>query len=655
MEEIAPPPYSETDLFSNTNTTILTPAASTADNVSRAGRVRSDTSSTQGSIIYTPPYSPIESNYTLQDRTPSHHSAQDYFNSRSAPLSLSLAVPLQHQIHLTSRSTPDDLPFPQTAAERDVTSQDWATFTNYLLPDHVASANNEVANRKLKAELIDERMQRLTLNEQDHPRLDFTHVDAQLNHLRQPSISPAEIWERYVNDVIDVWNKGFFEPRGLKVVRTEPGNTGRAPLGEDDSPKVSRGRGVRGMNRNHHPFAGCRGPRGGFRMGPVMANNEGLQIGRDGLIADNNGLRMGTSFIANNQGLRMGSFVANEHGVSFGRNMFGGGHGGHGCHGHNRGRDQRGGDRHRGRSHSRSIALATPRWQEREGSLIFVVIDSDSSDSDLSVGSLPDYDHISDQQLPSAKESLMVWLNHPEYPMTKDMIKKLKRDMSSPKPDYMENKDQDLKALRKEVKELLKKFKDEKKSQKKIRKALMKEKREFKKVQKKEKRDVRKAERKARKKEKKGRQHDFYSGPTQDAHGLPRDFNFSLPPQPQFAPGPSFYNQLPHHSFTAVHGSWPFAPQVQSPSFSQGASQFHAKASKVLSEARDKENEAKDIRISLTDESIKEKTRRKMGDKAVALEEQAAMLKREGDRLMAEAIHLDGELAREIQEEDRGE
>jgi hypothetical protein len=499
-------------------------------------------------------------------------------------------------------------------------------------------------------------MQRLTLNERDHPRLDFNHVDAQLNHLRQPSASPGESWEIYVNDVIDVWNKGFFEPRGLKVVRAEPGNTGRAPLGEDDSPRVSRGRGVRGMNSNHHPFAGCRGPRGGFRMGPVMANNEGLQIGRDGLIADNNGLRMGTSFIANNQGLRIGSFVANEHGVSFGGNMFDGGHGGHGCHSHNRGRDQRRGGRHRGRSHSRHRGGRRGRGRSSSSSSSSsssTSSSSDSSDSDISVGSLPDYDHINDQQLPAAKESLMVWLNHPEYPMTKDMIKKLKRDMSSPKPDYMENKDQDLKALRKEVKELLKRFKDEKKSQKKIRKALMKEKREFKKAQRKERRDVRKAERKALKKEKKGRQHNFHSGPTHDMHGLPRDFNFSLPPQPQFAPGPSFYNQLPNHSFTAVHGSWPFAPQVQSASFSQGASQFHAKASKVLSQARDKENEAKDIRISLTDESIKENTRRKMGDKAVALEEQAAMLKREGERLMAEAIHLDGELAREIQEDDR--
>jgi hypothetical protein len=618
--------------------------------------VRSDTSSTQGSIIYTPPYSPTDSNYPLQDSTPSHHSAQDYFNSRSAPPSLSLRVPIQHKIHLTTLSTPDDLPFPQTAADRDVTPQDWATFTNYLLPDHVASANNDIANRKLKAELIDERMQRLTLNDRDHPRLDFNHVDAQLNHLRQPSTSPGENWESYVNDVIHVWNKGFFEPRGLKITRAEPGNTGRASLGEGDSPRVSGGRGVRGMNGNHHPFAGCRGSRGGFRMGPVTANNEGLQIGRDGLIADNNGLRMGKSFIANNQGLRIGSFLANEHGVSFGRNTFGGRHGGHGCHSHNRGRDQRRGDRHRGRSHSRHRGGRRDRGRSSSSSSSSsssTSSSSDSSDSDVSVGSLPDYDHIHDQQLPAAKESLMAWLNHPEYPMTKDMIKKLKRDISSQQPSYTENNDQDLKALRKEVKELLKKFKDEKKSQKKIRKILMKEKREFKKAQRKEKRDVRKAERKAHRKEKKGRQHDHHSGPTQDMHGFPRDINFSFPPQPQFPPGPSFYNQVPNRSFTATHGSWPFAPQVQSASFSQGASRIHAQASKVLGEARGKENEAKDIRISLTDESVKEKTRRKMADKAVALEEQASILKREGERLMAEAIHLDEELAREIQEDDQ--
>ncbi|KAM3072245.1 hypothetical protein ACMFMG_009061 [Clarireedia jacksonii] len=604
MDDVAPPPYSETDVFSNTNTTILTPAASTADNVSRAGRVRSNTSSTQGSVIYTPPYSPTESNYTHQGNNPSHHSAQNYFSSRPAPPSLSYTAPLQHNINLTALSTPDDLPFPQTAAVRDITFQDWATFLNYLLPDHVASVNNSVAIRKLKAELIDERMQRLTLNEHDHPRLDFNHVDAQLNHLRQSSTGAGENWESYVYDIIDVWNKGFFEPRGLKIVRSEMKNAGRVPLDQGGSPRVSRGRGFRGMNGNHHPFAGCRG-RGGFRMGSVVANNEGLKIGRDGLVADNNGLRIGTSFIADNQGLRIGRFVANEHGVTFGGHTLGGGHRGNGWHGHN-------------------------RWQDHGH-----------------------YDRIDDQQLPAAKESLMAWLNHPEYPMTKDMIKKLKKDISSPKPDNMKNNDQDLKALRKDVKDLLKRFKEEKKSQKKIRKILMKEEKQLKKAQRKEKKNERKAERKALKLDRNGRRRDSYSGPTRGMYGFPPGIGFPFPPEPQFAPGPSFYQQVPNRSFAAIHGSWPFAPQVQSASFSQGASQIHAQASRVLGEARGIENKARDIRISLTAEGIGEKKRSKMTDEAVALEERAAILTREGERLMAEAMHLDEELARELQEDDQ--
>ncbi|KAM3072954.1 hypothetical protein ACMFMF_007278 [Clarireedia jacksonii] len=643
MDDVAPPPYSETDVFSNTNTTILTPAASTADNVSRAGRVRSNTSSTQ------------ESNYTHQGNNPSHHSAQNYFSSRPAPPSLSYTAPLQHNINLTALSTPDDLPFPQTAAVRDITFQDWATFLNYLLPDHVASVNNSVAIRKLKAELIDERMQRLTLNEHDHPRLDFNHVDAQLNHLRQSSTGAGENWESYVYDIIDVWNKGFFEPRGLKIVRSEMKNAGRVPLDQGGSPRVSRGRGFRGMNGNHHPFAGCRG-RGGFRMGSVVANNEGLKIGRDGLVADNNGLRIGTSFIADNQGLRIGRFVANEHGVTFGGHTLGGGHRGNGWHGHNRWQDHGRSDRHRGRSHSRHQGGRRGRGRSTSSSSSSsssTSFSSSSSDSDASVGSLLDYDRIDDQQLPAAKESLMAWLNHPEYPMTKDMIKKLKKDISSPKPDNMKNNDQDLKALRKDVKDLLKRFKEEKKSQKKIRKILMKEEKQLKKAQRKEKKNERKAERKALKLDRNGRRRDSYSGPTRGMYGFPPGIGFPFPPEPQFAPGPSFYQQVPNRSFAAIHGSWPFAPQVQSASFSQGASQIHAQASRVLGEARGIENKARDIRISLTAEGIGEKKRSKMTDEAVALEERAAILTREGERLMAEAMHLDEELARELQEDDQ--
>lgn len=35
-----------------------------------------------------------------------------------------------------------------------MTRQDWATFLNYLLPNHVAAVNNNVADRKFRAEVV---------------------------------------------------------------------------------------------------------------------------------------------------------------------------------------------------------------------------------------------------------------------------------------------------------------------------------------------------------------------------------------------------------------------------------------------------------------------------------------------------------------------
>lgn len=70
MDHTSPPPYSETDLFSNTNTTILTPTTTEADDASRVtGRVRSNTSSSEDSLIYTPPYSPTEPDHQRKYNT----------------------------------------------------------------------------------------------------------------------------------------------------------------------------------------------------------------------------------------------------------------------------------------------------------------------------------------------------------------------------------------------------------------------------------------------------------------------------------------------------------------------------------------------------------------------------------------------------------
>lgn len=88
-----------------------------------------------------------------------------------------------HTIAIHPRTTPYDLPYPEPIEDffaRDLTQQDWATFVNYLLPDYASDANNQVADRKLKAELLDERMQRLTLDEKSGSRTNLSQVSAQL-------------------------------------------------------------------------------------------------------------------------------------------------------------------------------------------------------------------------------------------------------------------------------------------------------------------------------------------------------------------------------------------------------------------------------------------------------------------------------------------
>jgi hypothetical protein len=85
----------------------------------------------------------------------------------------------------------------------------WATFVNYLLPDHAAEANNDVVDRKLQAEVV-EGMHQLGLNPSEPPRCD--EIDAQLLHLRQHLSSNTTDRARTVESTISEWNEGFFRP-----------------------------------------------------------------------------------------------------------------------------------------------------------------------------------------------------------------------------------------------------------------------------------------------------------------------------------------------------------------------------------------------------------------------------------------------------------
>ncbi|KAF4637842.1 hypothetical protein G7Y89_g253 [Cudoniella acicularis] len=715
-EDAPPPPYTPTDIFSNAGTTSnfhLSPAASRADDASVAA-----TSSAAGSVIYTPLPSPPGSvnhdlDHGLEDGLShqSSSSAAAYFDSRPVPAGYAASSQLvYHDVIVTSNTRPYDIPYPNEWASKDVSQQDWATFLNYLLPDHYASVNEDVADRKLRAELLDEQMSRLDLKQEDKSRSD--QVSAQLEPLRQP---PSPRIHTAASTVAE-WNENFFHPRGIRITISDPqpeiNPDGRLGIpGEwipydheilTESVRTNEGGPNTGPSRKgmfggfKNSFPGVEASSRGFKLGPIVADNTGFRIGKNGLVADNNGFRMGRNgLVADNNGFRMGNmlvadhkgfrlggsrgFIADSRGVSMGGRTFG----------RKEGQDHT--HRGRGRGHGfpgHQHAGPAPR---RRSASVSSSSSSSSSSSESSLGSLPDYDDLKEQQLPTAKQSLMEWLNHPEHPITKSSVRDLKHQIKDAKKNSPQRHDQDMKELRQEVKNLLKMFKESKKAQKKERKQAKRERRTARRELKKEHRGARKEERRSRREGKKcaraeRRNHPPWGAsssslpvpgntghfpmqpPTMDMPSSSRGFPFGragsapvvnkpqdlmTPPMPLGPPG-----------IAAMHGGWPFtqglpyapgrisAPRGEGPSpVSRGSEQIHAQAHEMAMMADSKEAEAVKVHIAMTSPDVGEKDRLKMMDQATALEEEAGNYRREADRLTAEAMHLDSELARELEEE----
>ena len=160
---------------------------------------------------------------------------------------------------------------------------DWLTFVNYLLPDHAAGVNNGVADRKLKAELVDERMHRLTLGKESRSMTDLREVDAQLDPLRQPQTLQSAGKARRLEATISEWNEGFFKPRGVQisndVADIENTAEGEAtPMPGSWIPWEHELNGEPGPSSNANArkgfFSGFMqaGPQG-FKMGPIVAGS----------------------------------------------------------------------------------------------------------------------------------------------------------------------------------------------------------------------------------------------------------------------------------------------------------------------------------------------------------------------------------------------
>ena len=435
---------------------------------------------------------------------------------------------------------------------KDVKPEDWITFVNYLLPDYYSSVNNDVADRKLKAELIDERMHRLTLGQNDVSRTDLDQVNAQLEPLRT-DCSRRLALKTDVHATTELWNEGFFLPRGIKIrlvgseLAVDPDDRGVYSNGKGDSSTIPGAwipcdhelpgvpSGESRAPRRGWSFGGIKADSRGFKLGPIEADNSGIRMGNMLMYAQSSGSlsiyskrALLTDHRADHKGFRFGKdrFIADHNGLTVGGRSFGrrASHEpeththkrdthhhfnrrevhhsnmreNHCGHGRGRGRHaNRESHQHHSRSHSHGRHRRR-RGRDSSTSSSSSSSSSSSEDSQSSLESLPDYDDLPDQQLYIARKALLDWLNHPEQPISRDTVRNIKEDFKMAKRTSPEKNIQDIEILRKDVKELMKKFKEKKREQRHLQRELKREKRAAKRAAKRERRITRREERKWR-------------------------------------------------------------------------------------------------------------------------------------------------------------
>lgn len=293
---LPPPPYSETDpsiVLSGgpARPALLTPSTSQGDAASRAPA--STTSSSIDEPIYTPPYSPASSFHqnavdSAGSVSASSSSAATYFAIRP-PHTFSISPPEVIKLSLSGTTQPRDIPYPDSLRMKDVNIQDWNTFVNYLLPDHVATSNASVAERKLQAEMVDERMANLRVQDREDAR---SQVDAQLSPLRESASQNSGIGAREaeIEATVFEWNEGFFKPRGVEVKIVERERSRDMPGSwipwENETSQVQNGEASSSRER----------PVPETRRSWLRANSDGLRMGA--LQADHNGFRLGNMLVA---------------------------------------------------------------------------------------------------------------------------------------------------------------------------------------------------------------------------------------------------------------------------------------------------------------------------------------------------------------------
>ncbi|RDW91188.1 hypothetical protein BP5796_02353 [Coleophoma crateriformis] len=677
-----PPPYSETDIYSENGSSNQQYARQDLSEVQPGNLVAGSEvaswissfrpcDSTISTPIYTPPGS--EHHGDGVDHA-SVSSAAVYIESRSfeGPAPSPLMV---YSIVLDSHTNPDSLAYPDPEhawLERDVTKNDWNTFLNHLFPTHSTAVNERITNQKLGVDWIGDGLREIRLVEQKTDKLDTHSPTRRLTNLE---------------GTLAEWNDNFFKPRGLQIrVANVPEdhtlsnipspreaiNEGSRQIGGPSEPQQRR----TGFAR-FNPFPSMEFNSQGLRAGSFVADKEGFHMGN--IVADSKGFRIGNALVADHRGFRMGGHHDSDDQIPSDRvgsrcqrassphgNFRGGPWHDYWHHqsrmhsrGHWRGRGRGRGFHSHGAHRSRSSSVSSSSSSSTSVSDL-------SSSSGESIGSLPNYDALKVEQLPVARQSLLDWLNHPEQPITKESMNRMREELRLVRKPPM-GAEEDVSALRKEVKVLMKRFNAVKEVQKANQRVVRKLNRASRKAVNRQRRTIKKEEKRTRRAARKGKAVNHSLGASVN-HGPPMPFPM---PGMRFGPGNSWKHGaspplggLPMVS--AMHGAWSFtqggplplgegSATAQSHHLTQSAEQNNLKAQRLVMEARVREEQATQLRIVATANEMDEKSRLKNLDLAVSLEEEAENLIRESDRLRIEGMHLDEELARGLEEVHAGQ
>lgn len=488
-----PPPYSETDIYSTTSHSHsqsrsqshstphspVPPSGPFGHTDDSASRISSNSTS---EVIFTPPDTPhttsnaIPAANSISDIPPSP-SAALYFDERPTQIPPPSNDPLVHHLTVRTGSCPDDLPYQAEWAARDVTPQDWATFVNFLIPDHDAARNEAILGEKGATEGS-------TAGESEKLGREISEDAAQRR--------------REVEATVQQWNDGFFRPRGI-VVQLDPA---------DEAPKIPGAWDEAfdtGPSTQREAAPAAAGPStqrvgGGRSWGPFRIENDGIRYG-DSFVADSNGVRIGP-FVMDNNGIRRNDGRGDYGSRSFGRGApWRQGGGGPWGHHHHHGPPPFGGPpglfdrgrpaRHGHGSHSRSSSTSSSA-------------SSDSSTSSESIGSLPDYDEVRDSQLPVFIARLQSWTANPQQMRTRADVKQLKADIKAAKNEGLAD-GMDKRALRAQIKTLAQQWRQLKKQQKKARRERKRERRQRSKAERRERRQQRREMKRAQRDHRRGR------------------------------------------------------------------------------------------------------------------------------------------------------